>query len=134
MSECEAVAFAVEHEVPVVNESHTVRSGEFFRAIADEIDMRTLFKHQPGSEDGIANSLDASHAAGFHAAAVHEERVELNAAVGGEEASPAGVERGIIFEEDNGGLYGIEGGASTSEDFEAGLERGANPGFVGGRL
>jgi hypothetical protein len=55
----------------------------------------------------------------------------LHTAVGGEKAAAAGVEGWVIFEDRDSGLNSVEGGASTGEDFETGLERGANSGFVG---
>lgn len=78
--------------------------------------------------------FDAGDAAGFHTAAVHEEGVELDAAVGGEEGAAAGVEGGVVFKDGDGGLDGIEGGAVAGEDGVADLEGMADAGFVGGGI
>ena len=134
MRKCEALAFAIKHEFAVVNESHPVGGGKFFSAGADEIDVGALFQHQAGSQNGIANALDTRHAASFHSSAVHQESVELYTAVGGEEASAAGIEGRVIFENDDGCFDSVEGGTSAREDMEACFERGANSDLVGGRI
>jgi len=56
----------------------------------------------------------------------------LDAAVGGKEAASAGVEGGVVFEDGDGGLDGVDGGAAAAEDGVAGIKGGANSGFVGG--
>ena len=106
--------------------------GETLGAFAYKVDMGALFKHQPGGLDGVAQALDAGHAAGFHAAAVHEQGVELDAAIGGEKTAPAGVEGGVVFKDGDGGLHGVNGGATAAEDGVAGFEGGADAGFMGG--
>ena len=68
----EAFTFAVEDQFRIVDEGHAVGVGELLRAGADEIDVRALFKDEAGGLDGIAEAFDTGHAAGFHAAAVHE--------------------------------------------------------------
>jgi hypothetical protein len=83
---------------------------EVLCAGADEVDVRTFFEDQAGGLYGIAKALDAGHSAGLHAAAVHEESVELDAAIGGEKAATTGVEGGVVFEDGNGSFNGVEGG------------------------
>ena len=63
--------------------------------------------------------FDAGYAAGAEGGSVHEEGVELNAAGRGEEAASAGVEGGVVFEDGNGGFYGVGGGATFAEDLVA---------------
>jgi hypothetical protein len=82
----EAFALAVEHQFGVVDEGHAVGVGELLSAFSDEVDVRAFFQDQAGGLDGIAEALDTGHAAGLHAAAVHEQGVELDAAIGGEES------------------------------------------------
>ena len=106
--------------------------GEVLRAGADEVDMGTFFEDQAGGVDGIAEALDTGYAAGFHAAAVHEQGVELDAAIGGEEAAAAGVEGGVVFKDGDGGFNGVKGGSAAREDGDAGLQSVAHTGFVGG--
>jgi hypothetical protein len=99
-----------------------VGGGELFGTGTDEVDVGTLFEDEAGGLDGIAEAFDAGDATGFHAATVHEECVELDAAVGGEKAASASVEGGVIFKDSDGGFDGIEGRAATSEDCVAFFE------------
>ena len=112
----QALALAIEHQFRIVDERHAVRMGKLFRAGADEVDVRALLQHQPRRLDGIAQALHAGHAAGLHAAAVHQKCVELHAAVGGEEAAAARVEGGIVFQHRHGSLDGVERRAAPGED------------------
>ena len=75
--------------------------------------------------------LDAGHSAGFHSAAVHEERVELHSSVGSEEAAAACVEGRIVFENGDGGFDGIEGRSALREDGVALLQSVSYSGLVG---
>ena len=129
----EALAFAVEEQLGVVDEGHAVGCGELLGAGADEVDVLAFLENQAGGLDWVAEALDAGYAAGFHAAAVHEQGVELDAAVGGEEAAAASVEGGIVFEDGDSGLDGVDGGAAEGEDGVASFKGGADAGFVGGR-
>jgi SH3-like domain-containing protein len=97
-------------------------SGEPLRTFTNKVDMWRLLKDKAGGLNGVTQALDAGDAAGFHAAAVHEERVELDAAVGGEKAAAASVEGGVIFEDGDGGFNGIEGGPASGEDGVARFE------------
>ena len=62
----QTLAFAIENQFRVFNERHAVRVGKFFSSGTDEVDMRALFENQTRRLDGIAQSLDAGHAACFH--------------------------------------------------------------------
>jgi hypothetical protein len=128
----EAFALAVEDQFGIVDEGHAVGVGKLLRAGADEVDVRALFEDEAGGLDGVAEAFDTGHAASLHAAAVHEEGVELDAAVGGEKAAAAGVEGGVVFEDGDGCFDGIEGRAAAREDGIAGFKGVADTGFVGG--
>ena len=106
--------------------------GELLGAGTDEVDVGAFFEDEAGGLDGVAEALDAGYAAGLHAAAVHEQGVELDAAVGGEEAAAAGVEGGIVFKDGDGGFDGVDGGAAEGEDGVSGFKGGADSGLVGG--
>ena len=129
----EALAFAVEDEFAIVDEGHAVGMRELLGTFAYEVNVRTFLEDEACGVNGIAQVLDAGDAAGFHAASVHEECVELDAAVGGEEAAAAGVEGGIVFKDGDGGFNGIDGCAAAGEDFMTDFEGAAHAGFVGGR-
>ena len=105
--------------------------GEALCAFSNKVDVRRLLEDEAGGVDGVAEALDTGYATGFHAAAVHEESVELDAAVGGEKAASAGVEGRVIFKDGDGGFDGIEGGAAAGEDCVALFEGVADTGFVG---
>ena len=127
----EAFTLAVQDQFGVVDEGHAVREGKLLGAGANEVDVGALFKDEPGSLDGIAETLDAGHAASLHSAAVHEEGVELNAAVGGQKAAAAGVEGGVVFEDGDGCFDGIDSGSAERENGIAGFKRVADTGLVG---
>ena len=96
--------------------------GEVFGAGADEVDMGALVEDEARGLDGVADALDAGDAAGAEGGAIHDEGVELDAAVAGEEAAAAGIEGGIVFKGGDGGFDGVEGGAAAFEDAPAFLE------------
>ncbi len=127
----EAEAFALEDQLDVVDEFHAMRLRELFGAFADEVDVGTFFEDEARGVDGIAQAFDAGDAACFHAASVHEEGVELNATVGGEEAAATRVEGGVVFEERDGCFNGVDGGTAAGEDFVTDLEGAAHACFVG---
>lgn len=77
----EPSSLAVEDEFGVGDEGHAVCVSEFFSALADKVDMLALFKDKTGGADGVAKMLDTGDASGFHAAAVHEKCVELDAGI-----------------------------------------------------
>jgi len=128
----EALALAVENQLGVVDEGHAVGLGKLLGAVAYEIDVRTFFQDQPSGLNGVAESFDASHAAGLHASAVHEEGIELNAAVRGEKAAASGVEGGVVLKNGDGSFDGIEGRCAAGEDCVAGFKGFADAGQVGG--
>ena len=128
----ESLTFAIEDEFAVIDQLHAVGLGEAFSAFADEVDMRALLEDETGGVNGIAEAFDAGDPAGFHASTIHEECIELDAAVRGEEAAATGVEGGIVFEDGDGGFDGVDGSASASEDLMTDFEGAAHAGFVGG--
>jgi len=128
----EALALAVEDQLGVVDEGHAVGVGKVLGAGAYEVNMRTSFEDQASGLNGVAKALDAGYAAGLHATAVHEEGVELDAAVGGEKAAAAGIEGGVVFEDGDGGFDGVEGGCAAGEKGVAGFEGAADAGFMSG--
>src|SRR5580692_326860 len=105
----EAFEFAGDNELGIFAESHAVGGGKGFGSGADEINMRTFFQHQPGGLDGIVEALDAGDASGTKSVTFHNEGVELDATVRGEEAAAAGVEGDVLFHDGDGGLDGFDG-------------------------
>src|SRR3984957_3053280 len=102
-------------EVFVLAERHAVFGSEFFRALADKINVGTLAQNFSRGTDGIAQMLDASHSAGAQSRAVHDEGVELDPAVAIQKAAASGIERLVVFHNDDGFFDGVEGRAATVE-------------------
>ena len=111
----EALALAGDDELGVVDEAHAVLGGEALGASADEVDVRGFVEDEAGGLDGVAQALDAGDAAGAEVGAVHEQGVELDAAVAGEEGAAAGVEGVVVFHDGDGGFDGVDGGAAARE-------------------
>ncbi len=106
--------------------------GEALGADADEVDVGAFIEDEARGADGVGEVLDAGDAAGAEVFAVHEEGVELDAAVAGEKGAAPGVEGVVVFHDDDGGLDGVEGGATAAEDLPAGVECVADAALVGG--
>ena len=123
----EAQAFAVENQLGVIDEGHAAGMGKLLSTGGHEIDVRTLFKNQARGLNRVAEALDAGHAASFHATTIHEESVELNAPVRGQETAAAGVEGGVIFENGDGRLHAIESRPTASKNGVACFKRAAHP-------
>ena len=100
-------AFAVENEITVVNKLHAMGGSERFGAGTDKVDMRTLLENQASRQNGILDSLDARHATGFHATAIHEKSIELDAAIGCKKTASTCIESGVILKNHYGGLDSI---------------------------
>src|SRR5579859_3823835 len=98
----QALDFALNHQLFIAAERHAMLLGKTLRALADEINMRALVEHQPGSADGVANALHAPNATSAERCPIHHEGVELNPAVAGEKAASASVKGFIIFHADDG--------------------------------
>ena len=127
----EPLAFPVEDQFGIIDESHAMRLGELLGSGADEVDVGTLFKHQPGGLDGIAQPLDAGYAARFHPTSIHEQGIELYAAIRGEKAASASVEGRVVLQYSDGGFDCIESRTSSREKVVAGFQRVADAVFVG---
>ena len=61
--------------------------GELFSARADEHHVLAIFEDAASEADGIADAFDGGDRAGFERSAVHEDGVELDAAVARSDAS-----------------------------------------------
>jgi hypothetical protein len=99
-----------------------------------EVDVGAAFKNEAGGLDGIAKAFDTGDAARLHSASIHEQGVELDAAIGGEKTAAAGVEGWVVFKDGYGCFDCIEGRAAAGKDGIAGLKGVANTGLVSGGL
>lgn len=118
----EALAFAGQDELGVVDEGQAVGRGKFFSALGDEVDVVALVEDEASGLDGVADALNTGDAAGAESSAVHEQGVELNTAVASEEAPAAGVEGGIVFHRSDSGFDRVDGGRTAFEQAPAFLE------------
>ena len=130
----EAGLLAGDDEVHVVAEFHAVLAGEALGTRADEVDVGALVEDKAGRLDGVAETFDAGDTAGAEVRAVHEEGVELDAAVSGEEAAPAGVEGLVVFHDDDGGFDCGDSGAPGFKDGVSGGEGVGDAVLVSGDL
>jgi len=119
----QSVAFAVEHQFRVIDERHAVLLSKVLRSGADEVDVRAFVEHQARGLNGVAQALDAGDSASAESGTIHEQGVELDAAIAGEEAAASGVEGGVVFQFGDCGFDGVGGGGSEFEERVAGLER-----------
>jgi hypothetical protein len=130
----EAFSFALEDELRVLDEGHAVELCELFCAGADEVNVWALFEDEACGMNWVAKALDTGYAASLHTATVHQEGVELNAAVGGKKAAASGIENGVVFEDGDGRLDRIKGRTAAREDGITGFKRAADSGLMGGRV
>ena len=84
--------------------------------------VRAFFEDEAGGLDRVAQSFHARDSASFHASAIHEQGVQLYAAIAGKETPPPGVEGGIVFHDGHGSLNSIDGGSSAHKDGGSGLK------------
>jgi len=107
--------FAGDDELGVVDQRDAVLGGEAFGAFGDEIDVRALFEHLAGDDDGVAHALDASDASGAKRGAAHHHGIELDLTVSVKEAAASGVEGIVVFHDDDGSLDGFNGATTALE-------------------
>ena len=128
----QTLAFAIEDELGVLNEGHAMSVGKLFGSRSDEVDMGAFLENEASRLNGITQAFNARNAASLHATTVHEESVELNATIGGEETSPPCIERGIVFHYGHSRFNGVDGGAAARKHSEASFESLTYTGFVCG--
>ena len=115
-------AFAFVDQIFGRTECDAVFFGEFFRAVGDEHHVFAVFEHAAREADGIVDVLYGGDCSRFERAAVHEDGVELDVAFGIQVRTEACVERGIVFQDYDGGFYGVNRSAAAGENFPSGFE------------
>jgi len=108
-----------------VAQGDAVFAGVALGALGDEHHVRPVFEESARETDGIADTLDGGDGAGAERSAVHHDGVAFHAAIEVEMGTGAGVEDRGVFEDDDGGFHGIEGGAAASQNGPAGFEGAA---------
>jgi hypothetical protein len=114
-----------------IAEPDTVGGGEVLGALGDEHHVRAFFEDSAGGLDGIFHAAEASDGAGAERGGVHDDGVAFDVAGEGEMGAEAGVENGIVFEDDDGCFEGVERVAAGFENVPAGLESAEAAGFAG---
>jgi hypothetical protein len=66
--------------------------GEGLGAVEGEVDVRRPLHDEPGERDGVGDGGEARDGAAAQGGALHDARLHLDGAVGGEHGAPAGVE------------------------------------------
>ena len=112
--------FGGRDEVLGIAELDAVGFGVALGAFGDEHHVRAVLEQSAGGADGIADALDGGDGAGAEGGAVHDDGVAFDVAVEVEVGAVAGVEDGVVFEDDDGGGDGVERGAALGEDLPAG--------------
>jgi len=93
--------------------------------------VRAVFENGARGANGIFDALKAGDGAGAESGGVHDDGVAFNAASKIEMRAEAGVEDGIVFEDGDGGLDGVEGVAALGENRPASFESAEAAGFAG---
>src|SRR4051812_17986227 len=118
------LAPALRHFEPAVADLlQPMLAGILIGALAREEDMRALLHEYAREADRRPRRAQSGNRAGRTVAAVHNRRVELDAALGGQHAAAAGVEAGILLQLANRRLDGVDGALAFLENRRARLER-----------
>ena len=118
----EPLAFAIHHQLCVVDESDSLRLGKLLGSLSYKVDVRTLIQNQPCGVDRITQALDAGDSAGTQVGAIHEQGVHLNAAIARKEAAEPRVEGIVIFKNSDCLFDGVESLGSGVEQRIPGRE------------
>ena len=86
----------------------TVIGSEVLGAFRNKHHVRALFKHNACRANGIFHAAQTGDRPCPQSGSVHDDRVALNVAIEVQVRTEAGVEDGIVFQDDDRGLDGIE--------------------------
>ena len=114
-----------------IAEPDAMGAGKLFGAFGDEHHVGAFFEDGAGSLNGIFDTAQTRDGAGAERGGVHDDGVTFDVAVEGEMGAEAGIEDGIVFEDDDGGFDGVERVATSFENFPACFESAKAAGFAG---
>ena len=117
---------AINDEIFRRAERNSVFGGKYLCARADQHHVLGFFEHAARQAYGVTDAFDGGNGAGFQRGAVHHDGVELYAAIAIQVRADPCVERGIVFERDDGGFDGVNRLAACAENFPSGVEGAAN--------
>ena len=101
-----------------------------FRAVGDEHHVRAVFQDSARELNGILDAVQISRRAGAKRGPVHHDGVTFDVPVQIEVRAVAGVEDGIVFEDNNGGFDGVESRSASRKNGPAGSKRAMAAGFA----
>src|SRR5690606_4424318 len=107
------------------------RGGERVRPLADQHDVGRLLHHGAGGGDGVAGGGQAGDGAGGAVGPVHDRRIKLVAAGGGEDGPASGVEQRIVFHHLDRRLDRVQRGPAGGQYGRTGLQRRVQGGAIG---
>jgi hypothetical protein len=119
-------ALTVEDELVGRAERDAIFGGESFSASGDQHHVLAFFEDEPRETNRIAHAFDGSDRTGLESRAIHDDSVELDAAFEVQVRTDAGVERRIVFEDDDGRFHSFHRRAAARKNLPAGLERTAH--------
>ena len=111
-------------EVFVRDQLDALRAREFFRAFADQHDVRGFIHHQARQLDRILHVFEAGDRARAQRRAVHDGGIQLGDPVAIQDRATSRVEQGIVFQDTDRRDRGIEARSALLEQLVAGVERG----------
>jgi hypothetical protein len=90
-----------------IAESEPGGLGEALGSLRKEHHVRAGFPNFAGEADGIFEALETRGGSGAESGAVHDDGVAFDLAIEIEMGAEAGVEGGIVLEDDDGGFDGV---------------------------
>ena len=83
--------------------------------------MPAVVEDAPGEGDRVADVGHARDGAVPEVIALHDGRIHLHGAGGGQDGAPAGIETRVVLQDAHGSFDGVEGGAASLEHEPAGV-------------
>jgi len=114
-----------------IAEGNALLEGEAFGAGGDEHHVGAFFEDGAGGLDGIFDAMETSDGAGAEGGGFHDDGVAFDVAVEIEVRAVASVEDGVVLEDGDSDLDGVEGVAAVGEDAPTGLEGAEAAGLAG---
>src|SRR5258708_17479703 len=105
-----------------LTELDSLFSSEALRASTDEHHVRAIFEDLAGGPDGVLDALQRGRSAGAKGAAVHDDGVAFDVAVKIEVRAVTGVVVRDVFEDHDGGFYGVQSGTAAIQDGPPGFK------------
>jgi hypothetical protein len=116
------VVFCGRDEFFRITKGNPLFGGEALGAIGDEHHVRRFFEHCASSENRIFDATEASDGTSAESCSIHYDGVAFDVAIEIEMRAETGIEDGVIFEDDDGGLDGVERVATTGEHSPTGAK------------